>query len=173
MIRILAPAFMTASLLAGDLPSQQEALNLSFPGAQFQRREFFLTEAQAKVVKQKAGVELPGLWIVAYEARKEGTLLGVGFFDTHRVRTLNETVLVAVTPEGRVKRVEVVAFREPQDYRAKETWIRQFEGKALDANLGLQHGIKPLSGATLTANALVDASRRCLALWQVLYGAQP
>ncbi|HJU82823.1 MAG TPA: FMN-binding protein [Holophagaceae bacterium] len=170
MIRILAPAFMTAALLAGGLPTQQEALALAFPGAQFQRKEFFLTEAQAAAVKQKAGVDLPGLWIVAYEARKDGQLLGVGLFDTHRVRTLNETALVAVTPEGRVKRVEIVAFREPQDYMAKEAWIRQFEGRKLDQDLMLQRGIKPLSGATLTANALTDASRRCLALWQVLYG---
>ena len=170
MIRVLAPAFLTAGLLAGSLPTQQEALALAFPGAQFQRREFFLTDAQAAAVKQKAGVDLPGLWIVAYEARKDGQLLGVGFFDTHRVRTQNETALVAVTQEGRVKRVEVIAFHEPQDYMAKEAWIKQFEGKPLDGDLKLQRGIKPLSGATLTANALTDASRRGLALWQVLYG---
>ncbi len=170
MIRILAPAFMTAGLLAGGLPSQQEALSLAFPGAQFQRREFFLTEAQAAAVKQRSGLDLPGLWIVAYEARKEGQLIGVGFFDTHHVRTLNETALVAVGSEGRVRRVEVVAFHEPQDYMAKEAWLRQFDGKQLGPELKLQRDIKPLSGATLTANALTDASRRCLALWQVLYG---
>ena len=169
MIRILAPAFMTAGLLAGGLPTQQEALNLAFPGAQLQRREFFLTEAQAAAVKQQAGLPLAGLWIVAYEARKDGQLLGVGFFDTHRVRTLNETAMVAVTPDGRVRRVEVVSFHEPQDYMAKAAWLKQFEGRRLDQDLGLQRGIKPLSGATLTANALTDASRRCLALWQVLY----
>ena len=171
MIRILAPAFMTAGLLAGGLPSQQEALALAFPGAQFQRKEFFLTEAQAAAVKKQGGLDLAGLWIVAYEARKDGQLVGVGFFDTHHVRTLNETALVAVTTEGRVKRVEVVSFHEPQDYMAKEAWLKQFEGKKLDQDLALQRGIKPLSGATLTANALTDASRRCLALWQVLYGS--
>ncbi|HJW07985.1 MAG TPA: FMN-binding protein [Holophagaceae bacterium] len=171
MIRILAPAFLTAGLLAGGLPTQQEALALAFPGAQFQRREFFLTDAQAAAVRQRAGLALPGLWIVAYEVRKDGQLLGVGFFDTHRVRTLNETAMVAVTMDGRVKRVEVVSFHEPEDYRAKDAWLRQFDGKKLDQDLGLQRGIKPLSGATLTANALTDASRRCLALWQVLYAA--
>jgi hypothetical protein len=168
MIRVLASAFLTAGLLAG-LPNQQEALALAFPGAQFQRREFFLTDGQAAAVKQKGGVDLAGLWTVAYEARKDGQLVGVGFFDTHHVRTLNETALVAITAEGRVKRVEVVAFHEPQDYMAKEAWLRQFDGRKLDQDLRLQRGIKPLSGATLTANALTDASRRCLALWQVLY----
>jgi hypothetical protein len=141
----------------------------AFPGAQLIRKEHVLTEAQAARVKGLAGVEVPGRWMVAYEARKEGALVGVGLFDTHRVRTLNETLLVAVSTEGRILRVEAVAFREPAEYLAKEAWVRQFEGKGLDPQLSLKGAIRPLSGATLTAHAMTDASRRCLALWQVLY----
>ena len=66
-------------------------------------------------------------------------------------------------------RVEVVAFREPTEYMAKPAWITQFQGKALDQDLKLNRSIRPLSGATLTAHALTDAARRCLALHQVLY----
>ena len=95
--------------------------------------------------------------------------MGVGFFDTHRVRTLNETLLVALSPEGRVLRVEAVAFHEPAEYMAREAWVKQFGGKALDPQLSLKGGIRPLSGATLTAHAMTDAARRCLALHQVLY----
>lgn len=170
MIRILAPLFLTLPLLSA-LPSSQEALALAFPGAQFTRKEHYLTEAQAAQVKALSGVELPGSFFVGYEARKGGQLVGVGLFDTHRVRTLPETVLVALAPEGRVLRVEVVAFREPEEYRAKEAWIRQLEGRQLDHELSLKRGIRPLAGATLTANALTDATRRCLALQKVLYGA--
>lgn len=168
MIRILAPLFMTASLMAG-LPSTQEALALVFPGAQITRKEHWLTEAQAQKAKALAGTPLSGLWQVAYEARKDGKLVGVGFLDTHRVRTLQETALVAVGADGRILRVEVIAFHEPQDYLAKEAWVRQFEGKKLDPQLTLKGSIRPLSGATLTANALTDAARRGLALHQLLY----
>lgn len=195
MVRILAPLFITApvlgaalravlrpvalcscvglnaALIAG-LPTQQEALSLAFPGAQLTRKEHFLTDAQAKQIQEQAGTALSGLWQVAYEARKEGKLVGVGFFDTHRVRTLNETALVAVSVEGKILRVEVVAFKEPEEYRAKEAWIHQLDGKRLDAELSLKRGIRPLAGATLTANALTDASRRGLALFQVLYGGK-
>lgn len=170
MIRILAPLLLTLPLLAG-LPSPQEALALAFPGAQLQRREHYLTADQAEVVRRAAGTPLSGLWQVAYEARKDGRLVGVGFFDTHRVRTLPETALVAVSAEGRILRVEVVAFREPQEYMAKEAWVKQLEGRTLDAELNLKKGIRPLSGATLTAQALTDASRRGLALHRLLYGA--
>jgi len=168
MIRILAPLCLTASLLAG-LPTTQEALALAYPGAVLTRREHWLTEAQAQEVKNRAGSSLGGLWQVAYEARKEGRLVGVAFLDTHRVRTLPETALVAVA-EGRILRVEVLAFREPLDYMAKEAWLRQFDGKPLTPHLSLKGEIRPLSGSTLTANALTDAARRSLALHQLLYG---
>ena len=106
---------------------------------------------------------------MVYEAVKDGKVVGVGLFDTHLVRTLNETALVAVSPEGRILRVEVVAFREPAEYMAKPAWVVQLHGKALDHELKLDRAIRPLSGATLTAHALTDAARRSLALHQVLY----
>ena len=168
MIRILAPLFLTSALIAG-LPSTQEALALAFPGATLTRKEHWLTEAQAQRVKELAGTPLAGLWQVAYEARKEGRLQGVAFLDTHRVRTLPETALVAVAT-GRILRVEVLAFREPMDYIAKEAWLRQFDAKRLDAQLSLRGSIRPLTGSTLTATALTEAARRGLALEQVLYG---
>lgn len=168
MIRVLAPLAFSLPLFA-TLPTSQEALALAFPGAQFTRREFVLTEAQAARAKTLSEREVPGRWLVAYEARRNGTLVGVGFFDTHRVRTLNETLLVAISPEGRILRVEAVAFHEPAEYLAREAWVKQFEGKSLDAQLTLKGSIRPLSGATLTANAMTDAARRCLALDQVLY----
>jgi hypothetical protein len=169
MIRVLAPLFLTASLLAG-LPTTHEALALAFPGAQIARKEHWLTESQAQQVKERAGTPLTGPWQVAYEARREGRLVGVGFLDTHRVRTLPETAVVAIAAEGHILRVEVVAFREPQEYMAREAWLRQFDGKSLDSQLTLKGAIRPLSGSTLTANALMDAARRSLALHQLLYG---
>ena len=168
MIRVLAPLALALPLF-GALPTAQEALVLAFPGAQLTRKELTLTEAQAGRAAALAGVELPGRWLVAYEARVNGALAGVGFFDTHRVRTLNETLLVAVSPEGRVLRVETVVFREPAEYMAREAWVKQLEGRPLDAQLSLKGAIRPLSGATLTAHAMTDAARRCLALHQVLY----
>ena len=169
MIRILASLALTLPLVAA-LPTPQEALVLAFPGAQLTRREHVLTEAQAGRVQALARTELPSRWIVAYEARKDGRLVGVGFFDTHRVRTLNETLMVAVSDQGRILRVETVVFHEPQDYLAKPAWVGQFQGRALEDRLTLKGEIHPLSGATLTANAMTDAARRCLALDQVLYG---
>lgn len=166
---MLIPAACLATSLAAALPTQPEALARAFPGAHIVRKEHFLTEAQARIAKESSGGPLSGAWVVVYEARKEGVLQGVAYFDTHRVRTLNETAMVAVAADGTVKRVEVIAFREPPEYLAKEAWVRQLEGRKLDDQLSLKRGIRPLSGATLTANVLVEAARRCLALHRVLY----
>ena len=168
MGRMFALLLLTLPL-AAELPTAQEALALAFPGAQLVRKEVVLTEPQLAKVKMLAAVDPPGAWTVVYEAKRNGVLAGVGFFDTHRVRTLNETLLVAVSAEGKILRVEAVVFREPAEYRAKEAWAKQFEGRALDSQLSLKGAIRPLSGATLTAHAMTDAARRCLALHRVLY----
>ncbi len=160
---------LTASLVAG-LPTTQEAVALAFPGALITRKEHWLTEPQAQQVRDLAGTPLSGLWQVAYEARREGQLMGVAFLDTHRVRTLQETAMVAISSEGRILRVEVIAFREPEEYKAKDAWMRQFDGKQLNSQLTLKGVIRPLAGSTLTANALTDAARRSLALHRIFYG---
>ena len=118
--------------------TQEEALKLAFPGA------------------------------VAYVAIKDGRLVGTAYFDTHVVRTMTETLMVAVDPAGAIMRVEVLSFSEPEEYLPKEHWYAQFPGRSLDDDLSLTRGIRPVSGATLTARATTDAARRALALHQVL-----
>ena len=76
--------------------------------------------------------------------------------------------MVTVDPAGRVGRVEVLAFDEPPDYLPRAAWYRQFDGKALDAELDLRRAIRPVTGATLTARATTAAVRRVLAIHQVL-----
>lgn len=156
--------------LCAGLPSPQEAAALAFPQAVITRRDVTLGPAEAAKVRELAQRDLRSLWVVAFEARRDGKLVGAAFLDQHRVRTQDETALVAVAPPGRILRCEVVAFHEPQEYMAKEAWLRQFDGKGLDGGLALRREIRPLGGATLTATALVDAARRGLALYQVLYG---
>jgi Na+-translocating ferredoxin:NAD+ oxidoreductase RnfG subunit len=70
--------------------------------------------------------------------------------------------------DGKMKRIEVVAFLEPPEYQPSERWYDQFAGKKLEQNLRLSGEIHPVTGATLTAKATTEAVRRVLAIDQML-----
>ncbi len=151
-----------------------EALRLAFPGCEVARRTAYLTPQQIKKAKELSGADVPGALVAWHEARCNGQPAGTAFFDTHRVRTLPETLLVVVDPQGRVARLEVISFREPQEYMPRAAWYAQFQGHELDRELQLTTGIHPVSGATLTARATTSAVRRVLALREViLEGEKP
>lgn len=165
---LLALRLLAAESLGVELPTQAEAMALAFPGAEVTRREHFLTAAQLDEVRAEANAGVKSKYVVVYEARKDGTLAGFAVFDTHVVRTAPETAMVAISPDGTVLRVEVVQFREPAEYAAPARWVAQLVGLPLGPRLSLKGDVRPLSGASLTAQALVDASRRALALFRVL-----
>ena len=76
--------------------------------------------------------------------------------------------MIVVTPDGRIDRIEILSFDEPTDYFPKRRWIDQFAGHKLDRELSSNMAIRPLSGASLTTQAIVNASRKVLALHKVL-----
>lgn len=145
-----------------------EALKAAFPGCEVGRRTAYLTEGQLKRARELSGVEVPSALVAYYVATRGGQPAGTAYFDTHRVRTLPETLLVVVDPQGKVSRVEVISFREPEDYIPRGAWYEQFEGETLDRDLQLKRDIHPVTGATLTARATTNAVRRVLALHRVI-----
>ena len=147
----------------------EEALELAFPKAKVERTTVYLTKAQRKRVSELAGTDLESSIAYPYVARDaKGQYLGTAYFETHRVRSLDETVMAVVNPRGRVARVELLAFGEPPDYVPRESWYAQFKGHGLDEDLNLNRGIRNVTGATLTARATTRSARRLLALHQVL-----
>jgi hypothetical protein len=143
--------------------TQQQALATAFPNANVTRQVHYLTPEQLKSAQKESGLEFTDRMIVRYAAPS-----GFAYFDTHRVRTLPETVMVLVTPEGTIERIEILSFDEPPEYLPKERWMDQFDGRKLDEDLSLKRKIRPLSGASLSARAITNASRKVLALHRVL-----
>jgi hypothetical protein len=167
---LLLAAAPGARVAAKVFVTTDEALKLAFPGCEVARHAAFLTPEQLKRARELAGAEVPGALAVYYTATKGGQPAGTAWFDTHRVRTLPETLMIVVDPQGRVGRIEVISFREPEEYLPRGAWYEQFRGRALDPELQLKRGIRPVTGATLTARATTDAVRRVLALRQILAG---
>ena len=160
--------------LAKVFLTQEEALKLAFPDAKLEARNAFLTGEQRRAAKAASGeAELPSALVRYYVATstKDGRPVGEAYFDTHVVRTESETVMVVVSPDARIARIEVLSFSEPEEYLPRAKWYEQFRGKPLDDELSLKRSIRPVSGATLTAHATTDAARRVLAVYRVLHPA--
>ena len=148
--------------------TQEEALELAFPGCQIERHSFLIDDRQQQRIEKLSKVKLPSRVVFAYAAHKQGKPVGTAWFDTHQVRSLKQTMMVVVDPDGQVQRIELLAFAEPREYIPRGSWYAQFVGRALNDQLQLKRAIRGVAGATLTARATIGAVRRCLALREVL-----
>lgn len=161
----------TPSVEAKVYLTREAALELAFGrGADVERKSAFLTGVQLARARELAGpgVPIPSALVTRYEGRRNGAVVGVAYFDTHVVRTLPESLMVVVAPDGTISRIDVLVFAEPEDYLPKARWFEQYRGRALDRDLSLQRSVHGVTGATLSAQAATDASRRVLAIHRVL-----
>ncbi len=158
--------------------TQQEALELAFPPPMsVERRTAFLSEADLSRADELAGSgsDVDQRIVSYYVGTLENQTQGVAYFDAHRVRTLPEAIMIVVGPEGEVTRVEILKFAEPRDYLASAAWLKQFEGRRLDADVSIGRGVARMTGATLTSRAVTSAVRRVLALHELIkpFGPTP
>jgi len=125
----------------------------------------YLSEADTQAIAEAAGTPWTARLTSVYVGKRAGVPVGYAFIDTHKVRSLDETLMIVLSPDGRVERVMVLAFHEPMEYLADIRWLAQFKSRALDQSLSLRNGgVDGLSGATLTARAVTASVRRVLAL---------
>lgn len=144
--------------------SEGAALERAFPGAKAERRTLYLTKDQVAAVEKAARSRLPSPIVTFFEARSGVSVSGRAFLDTHVVRTMPETVMTVVEPNGRMKMALVLQFGEPPDYLPRERWLETFSGKVLGDDLAPGRVVRRVTGATLTVQALSEAVRRSLAI---------
>ena len=164
----LIALLLSANAQARVLMSQKDALTLAFPdGANVERRTAMLTDEQTRAAEDLAQSKLSSrVW--TYYAGATGT----AYFESHKVRTMNETFMVVVNPDGTVRFIEILSFAEPDEYQAPKLWLKQFKGRPLDGELLPRRGLRNITGASITSDAVTQGVRRILAVHQVL-NAQP
>ena len=161
--------FLALTASARVLMTQEQALASAFPsGTKVTRQTFFLTAQQLAEARRESGVDFNDQLIIRYEGTRDGRIVGWAYFDTHRVRTLPETVMIVVAPDAKIDHIDILSFDEPTDYFPKRRWLDQLLGRKLDPELSLNGAIRPISGASLTGRAIVNASRKVLALHHLL-----
>jgi len=172
MKRIVFISVLTFAALAASarvLMTQEQALASAFPaGTKIAREKFFLTPQQLADARRESAVEFDDRLIIRYAGTRDGKIVGWAYFDSHRVRTLPETVMIVITPDAKIDRIDILSFDEPTDYFPKRRWLDQLLGRKLDPELSLNGAVRPISGASLTGRAIVNASRKVLALHHML-----
>lgn len=147
--------------------TKAEALAQYFPGASsVERKTVFLNDRQVETIQGKARVKVESKIVTYYVGMKQKKPIGYAFFDTHIVRTMPETYMVVVAPDGSVNAVEILAFYEPEDYLPPPRWLEQFRQKTIESDLWLKRGVQNIVGATLSAQALTDGVRKMLAIYE-------
>jgi Na+-translocating ferredoxin:NAD+ oxidoreductase RnfG subunit len=157
---------------AGVLQSQAEAIAEIFPGAKAHSKNLFLSEQQVSHLEANAKAKFDSKLITYQEIRSNKKLQGYVFIDQHRLRTMPETVLVAVNPQGAVLKIKILMFGEPLDYLPPVRWLGLFEGKKLDDHLWMKQDVDAVSGATLSSWSILRSVRRSLALFDLVKAQQ-
>jgi uncharacterized protein with FMN-binding domain len=88
-----------------------------------------------------------------------------GYFVVEKVVGKHEyiTVAIGINPNGTVKQIEIMDYRESYGYEVRDAaWRAQFVGKSASSPLQLGVDIKNISGATLSSKHIADGVKRVL-----------
>lgn len=159
------------SLTENDSQQPETAMQKIFPETKIEVRNIILSPTEILEVEKLSGMKQEEKLVSFYLAKNGEQIIGCGYADIHYVRTHPEVILYAINPSGEIVKVEVLSFKEPPEYKPSEKWLDLFKGKSLDKNtLLLRKDIAAISGATLTARAVTNHSRKALALWKIIFG---
>lgn len=80
------------------------------------------------------------------------------------------TFLIGIEPQGEVKGIEVLIYRESEGADIRHPrFMKQFFKKKNEDPLRLGQDIQPISGATLSSRAAAYAVRKALSIFEVVY----
>jgi hypothetical protein len=114
---LLALALLASAAHAKVYYAKDEALHLAFPDAErIETRDIFLTPEQRTQLEDRAKSKIDSDLLTVYVGWRAGTVQGYAILDTHTVRTLPETFMIVVSPQGKVTATHLLAFYEPTEY---------------------------------------------------------
>ncbi len=145
--------------------TENQAAAVLFPGLKMEPRWIDLTPQEIKTIyKASGGKPLEPrarvLWGPNHEALIIDRVLGKHEFITYAV---------AIMPDGKVKGIEIMDYRETYGYQIREKdWRQHFVGKAAADPIKLDKDIPNISGATLSSKHVTDGVRRVLQTYEIL-----
>jgi hypothetical protein len=163
--RAVAAGLLLAAAAARPAPQEapgkdEEVVRSLFPGTDaVEARDVILTDEMVSRIEKLARARVRERVVTFYVARTGSAVKGYAVIHSHVVRTKRETFAIAFEPDGRIHKVTVLAFLEPEEYKPPERWLAQLEGKGPNDRLATGQDIPPITGATLTARGIAEESR--------------
>lgn len=152
--------------------SREEAVRSLMPDAEtFSETTVELTEAHRERAAALLGGRLRDATATFWVGERNGQVVGYATVLDVIGKEQPITFMVAVAPEGAVRGVQVLAYRESQgsEIRSKR-FLDQFAGKTLAAPLRLGRDVHGISGASLSSRSTAYAVKKALALVTAVYG---
>lgn len=145
----------------------EDALKQTLDAQTVIKKSKILTKAQHKQVQKLAKTKLKSKLYRIYHAKKDGVIIGHGILLTQTVRSKSTAVLYIMNVKGELQTIEIIAFNEPKEYLPSKRWLKQFD-KSKDENFSSEDGnINNISGATLSASAVINVANLAHAIWKV------
>jgi H+/Na+-translocating ferredoxin:NAD+ oxidoreductase subunit G len=120
-------------------------------------------------LEKKLGYALPKSKYTFFVARTGGRVDGYAIIDEEQGEHLPITFAVKLSPDGKVERQEIVAYREPRgDEVRDERFRKQFVGKSAADPVAAGLDIAAVSGATISSRAMAVGVKRALVLFDEL-----
>lgn len=163
---------MPAPAYAAQYMTTEDALRHAFPTADaFTSSTISLGPAQWQKIGAEAPAPVASRDPQVWAATAAGNTLGHVYVDEVLGKQLFIRYAVAIGPDSRVQRVEILEYRETHGFEVRNTrWLAQFAGKDSTSALQLGSEIKNISGATLSCRHVTQGVRRLLAIHQVQHG---
>jgi hypothetical protein len=163
--RAAAAGLLLAAAAARPEPPQapardEQVVRALFPGAdRIEPRDVLLTDEMVSRIEKLARARVQDRLVTFYVVSAGGAVKGYAVIHSHIVRTKRETFSIAFEPDGRIRRIAILAFLEPDEYKPPERWLAYFEGKGASDRLTTGQDIPLITGATLSARGIAEESR--------------
>lgn len=147
---------------------KEEALKTAFPDAtRVDHKTVFFTDEERDNLRKLAKATWGERLYTYYMGYQGDTLMGFAVIDTHVVRTKTETVLVVMSPDGKIEKIQLLAFYEPTEYMAHPGWIQKLVGKTIADPIQLRRDVDTITGATISSDAITTMTRKVLAFHEL------
>ena len=159
----LAAAALVQPAYAIVYLSVEQAQQLMFAGEALTPYPLVLSAAQVAAIEKESGV-------MVFPGSTRAWRAGDGYFFTDSVIGKHDLInyAVALSNDGKIRRVEILEYREAYGGEVRnEHWRAQFVGRHHGEPISIGHDIQNISGATLSCTHVTDGIRRLLATYAI------